>query len=43
MGFIRVSWILNMLTWHLINKERGDKSFIRPVLVGFHQDVMHIY
>jgi hypothetical protein len=27
-GFIRVSWALNILTCHCIDKERGDKSFI---------------
>jgi hypothetical protein len=28
MGFHRVSWALNTLTWHCIDKERGDESFM---------------
>jgi hypothetical protein len=27
-GFYGVSWALNMLTWHRVNEERDDKSFI---------------
>ena len=27
-GFHRVSWTLNMLTWHCLDEEREDKSFM---------------
>jgi hypothetical protein len=27
-GFHRVSWALNTLTWHCIDEERGDESFM---------------
>jgi hypothetical protein len=27
-GFIRVSWALNRLIWHCINKKRDDKNFM---------------
>jgi len=28
MGFHRVSWVLNTMTWHCINEERGAESFM---------------
>jgi hypothetical protein len=32
---MRVSWALNALTWHCINEERDDKSFMGAEIVSW--------
>jgi hypothetical protein len=32
---MRVSWALNMLTWHCIDEERDDKSFMGVEIVSW--------
>jgi hypothetical protein len=31
---MRVSWTLNVLTWHCIDEERDDESFMRVEIVS---------
>jgi hypothetical protein len=39
----RVSWVLNILTWHSINGEKDDESFMGIEKVSCDETLIHCF